>query len=75
MFLSLGNDIGNHGVELIADALSINYTLESLSLSNNNMSEVGANALRKALDGNISLRELNLSWNNLRSKGAKGNIL
>ena len=67
-----GNDIENRGVEMIADSLSLNYTLESLSLSNNNITEIGAMHLQKALDGNISLKDLKLAWNELRCKGTIG---
>ena len=67
-----GNEIEDRGVEVISESLNSNYTLETLVLSNNDITEIGAAHLQTNLDGNLSLKELSLAWNLLRCGGAIG---
>ena len=56
---------------MIADALKVNHTLETLELSANNIGDDGAKMIADALKVNLSLKTLRLSRNRIGADGAK----
>ena len=65
------NEIGSDGVSRLAEGLSINKTLISLSLTYCNIDAEGARALFEILIFSQSkIEELNLAGNHLRNEGA-----
>ena len=56
--------IWESGIRALADALSMNQTLQGLDLRNNKISPQGAQALAISLKHNTSLTKLDLRWNN-----------
>ena len=69
LYLS-GNNLGETGAAVLADALRTNTTLTRLYLSDNNLGETGAAVLADALRTNTTLTRLDLSDNNLGETGA-----
>ncbi|CAF4209953.1 unnamed protein product, partial [Rotaria sordida] len=81
------NDIGNKGVQSLANALQYNTTLRALNLEVNKIGPEGAQYLANALEKNQTLtnlilicndigpngtlRMLNLRWNDIGPNGAK----
>ncbi|TPX69775.1 hypothetical protein SpCBS45565_g02220 [Spizellomyces sp. 'palustris'] len=59
------------GVRALADALSINHTLEELDLRNNKIGPNGCQSLALCLRNNTTLRCLDLRWNNIGLLGSK----
>ena len=66
----LFRDIGDEQVTKIATVLNTRARLQSLYLSNNNISDAGATALAQALHHNSTLERLYLSHNNISDAGA-----
>ena len=64
------NEFGSEGIKRLADGLSINKTITSLSLTYCNIDYIGARALFEILIFSKStLEELNLTGNHLRNEG------
>ena len=64
-------NINNNGAVNIAKAIQMNTTLQTLDMSNNEISDDGVIAISDYLKRNSSLEKLNLSTNNITSEGAK----
>merc|ERR1712137_948815 len=66
-----GNQIGQSGAEVIANALSTNFTLTDLSLTFNKIGDRGAEAIASALSTNCTLSTLGLAENEIGDPGAE----
>ena len=64
------NQLMDHGVRRICEALKKNDTLEILDLSWNHIRLKGAEAIGEALEVNHGLLKVNLEWNGLYQDGA-----
>ncbi|KAJ1558275.1 hypothetical protein HK096_002567 [Nowakowskiella sp. JEL0078] len=64
------NDIGDSGVNAIAESLRVNTSLQTLYLANNNIRDSGASEIAKSLRVNASLQILNFASNYIRDSGA-----
>ena len=68
--LSLGDPIGDKGLQTIFDALKQNKTLKSLNVSYCDMTDTGVASLADALHTNNTLETLNISGNAIHEEGA-----
>lgn len=59
------------GIAALADALSVNQTLEELDLRNNKIGPQGGATLANQLKHNTTLRRLDLRWNNVGMIGGR----
>ena len=64
------NQITDNEVEELAEAVSVNTTLQTLELSQNVISDFGISFFSKCLKNNKTLLKLNLSGNNITDEGA-----
>eukprot|EP00455_Lapot_gusevi_P003253 TRINITY_DN11333_c0_g1_i6.p1 TRINITY_DN11333_c0_g1~~TRINITY_DN11333_c0_g1_i6.p1 ORF type:complete len:717 (-),score=106.78 TRINITY_DN11333_c0_g1_i6:52-2202(-) len=65
-----GNDIGDEGIEVIADSLLYNRTLTQLNVASNRIEVAGGQALAYALSQNNVLSVLDLSQNPIKNLSA-----
>ena len=69
LYLENNKEIGDIGIEILAEALETNVRLEKLVLSSNNVGDKGCCALADALKRNRSLRSLTLNHNKIGFNG------
>ena len=67
----VGNNLGDHGAELLSEGIINTKTLRVLDISNNNIGPSGTTAIANALSNNTSLEELNMKHNPIGLDGAK----
>ena len=65
------NQITDNEVEVLAEAITVNKTLQTLELPHNLISDFGVTLLTECLKKNKTLLKLNLSENTITDKGAK----
>jgi Ran GTPase-activating protein (RanGAP) involved in mRNA processing and transport len=59
------------GINAIADALSVNQSIEELDLRNNKIGPQSASILAHQIKHNTTLRRLDLRWNNVGLVGGR----
>uniref|UniRef100_A0A8D2DPI7 Leucine rich repeat containing 74A n=1 Tax=Sciurus vulgaris TaxID=55149 RepID=A0A8D2DPI7_SCIVU len=65
-----GNNFKEEAIELLCQALTINYQIKTLDLSHNQITDTGGEQLGQMLNINVGIRELDLSWNHFHTRGA-----
>eukprot|EP00435_Cladocopium_sp_Y103_P074507 s374_g49.t1 len=65
------NEIGDQGVEALAESLKSNGSLKELALGGNSIGDRGAEAVAEGLKSNGSLKDLWLWYNNIGDRGAE----
>ena len=63
------NQIGDDGIEKLANALRVNNTLENLDVSNNGIGDKGVESLANALKENKTLTSIDLGSNQIANDG------
>ena len=66
-FCTVQDELAEYGIPLI-ESLCTNYSLKSLDLSNNNLSNQCGEFFPEVIDNNTSLHHINFSHNNFRSE-------
>jgi Ran GTPase-activating protein (RanGAP) involved in mRNA processing and transport len=64
------NEVTQHGVSILADALCSNIHLKELNISHNNISDLGVRYLASAMNS-CALKRVNLEENDISDEGAR----